>query len=164
MAFYSDLHVLKKIGMGGDKVSIVKYGKSFSSTNDVISVIELGTSQAYSMEEMSGSLSVAQNGSGNDRVAACVSFRNEQPSAPSGPGQPPSPPSYTYRLNFWSVETSGDSSLIGSPTGLKTDDNGTPVNLIECIGVNAGTDGVDYALVRNGNEKLMLLQTSAGTS
>lgn len=161
MAFYANVHVLKKSGPGGGTVQIVKYSKSFTSTSDIISTLDLQVSQNYDREVLVGKLSVTQDSDGKDQIAACLSVRTEEPSAPGpGPGRrlgggPPAP-SYTYKVNFWSVSTENDSTVDGS-YGLSTDDAGSPVDLTECVAVNAGTNGSNYALVRNANNKLMLI-------
>lgn len=156
MAFSANVHVLKKSGLGGNTVQIVKYSKSFQSTSDIISTLDLQVSQSYDKEFLVGRLSVAQDSDGKDQIAACLSVMTEEPSSPSSPGSPPSPPSYTYKVNFWSVSTENDSRVDGS-YGLSTNDAGSPVDLTECVAVNAGTSGTNYALVRNKNTKLMLI-------
>ncbi len=172
MAFSANIHVLKKTSgpSGGSTVQIVKYSKSYASASDIISTLDLQTSETYDTNILVGKLSVAQDANGKDQIAACISvMTEEQSSSPSpspGPGgrrlPGPEPITYTYKVNFWSVSTENDSRVDGS-YGLSTDDAGSPVDLTECVAVNAGTSGSNYALVRNKNNKLMLILANQST-
>ena len=73
MAFQDGVHVLKYSVQGASSVQIVKFSKSFASSSDVISVLELPVKDSMTGQEIvTGHLSVTQDNNGYERIAACL--------------------------------------------------------------------------------------------
>lgn len=143
MAYYDAIHVLKTPFSGGSAALVVKYDKAFTAPTDVISALELPLQTALDgTETVHGKLSVTQDSSGNDRIAACLIVATVTTST---------------EVSYWSVTTQSDSSVVAS-YGLTSSD------MEDCHGVNAGTNGINYAIMKHTSGKLLFVQATAATS
>lgn len=143
MAYYDAIHVLKTPFSGGSAALVVKYDKAFTAPTDVISALELPLQTALGVTEtVHGKLSVTQDSSGNDRIAACLIVATVTTST---------------EVSYWSVTTQSDSSVVAS-YGLTSSD------MEDCHGVNAGTNGINYAIMKHTSGKLLFVQATAATS
>jgi len=154
MAYYNAIHVLKTPAAGGSAALVVKYDKAFTAKTDVISAIELPVQTALAgTEVVHGKLSVTQDSSGNDRIAACLIVTTVSTSFSMGVKSSVS----TTVVSYWSVTTQSDSNIVAS-YGLTSSD------MEDCHGVNAGTNGINYAIMKHTSGKLMFVQATDSTS
>ena len=154
MAYYDAIHVLKTPFSGGSAAMVVKYDKAFTAPTDVISALELPLQTALDgTETVHGKLSVTQDSSGNDRIAACLIVATVTTSLVGGVATPVT----STEVSYWSVTTQSDSSVVAS-YGLTSSD------MEDCHGVNAGTNGINYAIMKHTSGKLLFVQATAATS
>ena len=147
MAYYDGIHVLKTPISAGSAVLVVKYDKAFTAPTDVISALELPIQTALDgTEVVHGRLSVTQDSSGNDQIAACLIVTKVAPSLVNGVLIPVT----SNTISYWSVTTQSDSNVVAS-YGLTSSD------MEDCHGVNAGTNGINYAIMKHTSGVLMFV-------